>query len=325
MYQIFAEYSIFSLKFLTIVLGILAILIVYAYVKAGDKTGNIVVQNLNDRFNSLTAPIKLAKDGPKKSKNKSKKTLSNNVYVVSFDGDVRASGTENLRKEVTAILQIAGPEDEVVVKLNSSGGMVHRYGFAASQLARIKEKGIPLTVCIDDVAASGGYMMACVANKIVAAPFAVLGSIGVVAQIPNINKWLKQHNIDVDVFTAGKYKRTVTVMGENTEEGKQKFKAELQITHDLFKKFVKENRPSVDIESLATGETWYGRQAIENNLVDLLQTSDDYLLRKATAAKIYHIKYVPHKQYFGQSAETFARNIIDHIMSRLNLYGNFNV
>lgn len=214
------------------------------------------------------------------------------VYVLDFDGDIKASDSELMREEITAVLSVAKPQDEVVVRLESGGGMVHSYGLAASQLARIKDKDIPLTVCVDKVAASGGYMMACVADKIIAAPFAILGSIGVVAQIPNIHRLLKKNDIDVELITAGEHKRTLTLLGENTDKGREKFKEDIQDTHELFKEFVTEKRPSVKIEEVANGDVWYGKRALDNALIDKIMTSDEYLLECCERADVYEIAYV---------------------------------
>src|SRR5690606_23138206 len=196
------------------------------------------------------------------------------VYVLDFDGDIKASAVENLRHEITALLTLATPQDEVVLRLESGGGMVHSYGLAASQLARIRQAGVPLTVCVDKVAASGGYMMACIGEKILSAPFAILGSIGVVAQLPNVHRLLKQHNIDFEGLTAGEYKRTLTVFGENTAKGREKFQEDLETTHRLFKDFVASYRPQLVMEEIATGEIWLGSTALEKKLVDELKTSD---------------------------------------------------
>lgn len=211
------------------------------------------------------------------------------VYVLDFHGDMKATAVQPLREEINALLTIAEKEDEVILRLESSGGLVHAYGLAASQLARIKEAGLKLTVCIDKVAASGGYMMACVADKILSAPFAVVGSIGVVAQVPNFHEFLEKHNVDVEIFTAGKYKRTVTMFGENKEENKQKFQEELEQTHTLFQDFVSQYRPQLELEKVATGEHWYGTDALNLKLVDELKTSDSYILELMKKHDIYVI------------------------------------
>ena len=213
------------------------------------------------------------------------------AFVLSFDGDVKASAVDGLRLEITAVLTMATETDEVVVCLESPGGMVHSYGLAASQLERIKSKGIPLTVVVDQVAASGGYLMASVATKILAAPFALLGSIGVVAQIPNVHKLLKKNDVDVEVLTAGKHKRTLTVFGENTDEGREKFKEELEDVHLLFQEFVANNRPILNIEEIATGEAWYGKRALELNLIDELITSDEYISTLCDEREVYEVRW----------------------------------
>jgi len=259
----------------------------------------IRISHLNARFNEQRKKIaqttasklellqlaqQLAKEGRARKKNNQK------IYVIDFKGDVQASAVENLREEITLILATAkAGKDRVVVRLESPGGMVHGYGLAAAQLVRLRDAGFHLTICVDKVAASGGYMMACIANEIITAPFAVVGSIGVVAQVPNFNRLLKEHNVDFELYTAGEYKRTVTMFGENTPEGKAKFEQELQQTHALFKHFVEKYRPKLNVEKVATGEHWYGQDALDLNLVDELKTSDEYLLSALPQHDVYVI------------------------------------
>lgn len=219
-----------------------------------------------------------------------RKKNNKKIFVLDFKGDVQASAVEQFREEITLILATAkAGKDEVVIRLESPGGVVHGYGLAAAQLVRLREAGFHVTICVDKVAASGGYMMACIGSEIIAAPFAILGSIGVVAQLPNFNKLLKEHHIDYEVFTAGEYKRTVTVFGENSVEGKAKFEEELQQTHQLFKHFVENYRPQLNVAEVATGEHWYGEDAKKLKLVDELQTSDAYLLEKLPKHDVYVI------------------------------------
>ncbi|WP_447955637.1 protease SohB [Vreelandella sp. EE7] len=217
------------------------------------------------------------------------------VWVLDFNGDIKASRTEQFAQEVSAVIEVASANDEVVVRLESGGGLVHAYGLASAQLDRLREAGLLTTVCIDKVAASGGYMMACTANHIKAAPFAVIGSIGVVAQVPNIHRLLKRHDIDVEMLTAGRYKRTLTVLGENTEEGRAKFIDDLENTHKLFKEYVGRHRPGMDIERLATGEIWYGSQALEQQLVDSVGTSEAYLVERMALGDVFSVKLEPPK------------------------------
>jgi serine protease SohB len=211
--------------------------------------------------------------------------------VLDFKGDIRATAVSSLREEVSAVVAVATSRDEVVLRLENFGGAVHEHGLAASQLARLRGRGIPLTVIVDKGAASGGYMMACVANRIIAAPFAVIGSVGVLAQIPNFNRALTERGVDFEQITAGKYKRTVTMFGRNTDEDRAKLKEEVEEVHGLFKNMVSQNRPQLDIEAIATGEHWYGTRALQLKLVDELGSSDDYLLAAAETADVFHVTY----------------------------------
>ena len=215
--------------------------------------------------------------------------------MTDFHGDIKASATEELREVVTAILSVASDDDEVVVRLESQGGMVHSYGLASSQLRRITSRNIPLTICVDKVAASGGYMMACVGQKILCAPFAIIGSIGVLAQLPNFHRLLKKHDVDYEMFTAGEYKRTITMFGENTDKDREKFTEDLEDTHVLFKDFIRENREQVNIDDVATGEVWFGTRALERNLVDAIGTSDQYLYDLKDDADIFEVQFTQKK------------------------------
>ena len=242
------------------------------------------------------------------------------LFIIDFNGDIKASAVASLREEISAILTLATEGDEVLLKLESPGGMVHGYGLAASQLQRIRDKGIPLTVAVDKVAASGGYMMACVANHIAAAPFAIIGSIGVIAQLPNFNKVLKKLDVDYEQHTAGEYKRTLTVFGENTDEDREKFREELEDTHVLFKEFVTDNRPELDIDSVATGEHWYGQRAIEKGLIDSIKTSDDLILEGIEDKEVYEVTFEIPKT-LGEKIGLNAANIIENVS--LKLFNNY--
>ncbi len=319
------------------VVAIIAVLIFIASLKSRKneaQKGHLNIQAVNEHFEKLHDQLEeavLDKDTLKKLKKqraKDEKANKHNtdeskqrVFVLDFIGDIKASAVENLRQEISAILTIATPNDEVVLRLESPGGMVHGYGLAASQLSRIREANIPLTICVDKVAASGGYMMACIGNRIHAAPFAILGSIGVVAQIPNAHRLLKKHDIDYEVLTAGEYKRTMTVFGENTDKGREKFKEDLEVTHKLFKTFVSDNRPQLAIDEIATGETWLGTDALEKKLVDSIITSDQYLMNRAKKANIYTVHYVIKKglqEKIGLGAAATVEHVLTKASDNLN-------
>lgn len=267
-----------------------------------------IAQTTASKLELLQFSQQLSKEARLRKKNNQK------IYVLDFKGDMAASAVENLREEITLILATAkAGRDRVVVRLESPGGMVHGYGLAAAQLVRLRDAGFHLTICVDKVAASGGYMMACIANEIISAPFAIVGSIGVVAQVPNFNRLLKQHNIDFELYTAGQYKRTVTMFGENTEEGKAKFEEELQQTHSLFKHFVEKYRPQLNVEKVATGEHWYGQDASDLNLVDKLQTSDEYLLGLLPQHDVYVIE-TRRKPTLGEKLGLQAAQVSDSLV-----------
>ncbi|MCO8168742.1 protease SohB [Pseudomonas sp. 21LCFQ02] len=306
----FADYASFLAKTVTLVVAIVVVLVAIASLRSkgrGKTAGQLQVTRLNDFYKGLRerlehllldkARLKALRKEQSKALKKEKKQpeAKSRVYVLDFNGDIKASATESLRHEITALLSLATDKDEVVLRLESGGGLVHSYGLASSQLARVRQAGIPLTICIDKVAASGGYMMACIGTRIISAPFAILGSIGVVAQLPNVNRLLKKHDIDFEVLTAGEYKRTLTVFGENTEKGREKFQQDLEITHELFKGFVASYRPQLDIDEVATGEVWLGMAALDKQLVDELKTSDEYLADKAKDAEVFHLHYAQRK------------------------------
>ena len=336
--DIFVGYGVFILEVITLLLVVAAVvaMIIAMKQKKAHLHGELVITDLSKEFEENSKilsnfhlseeELKEAEKAEKKAEKAKAKALKAqhkkgedteserkpSLYVLHFKGDISASETAALREEISAIVQVAKPNDEVLLCLESPGGVVHGYGLAASQLMRLKQHNIELTVAVDKVAASGGYMMACVADKIVSAPFAIIGSIGVVAQIPNIHRLLKKHDVDVDVMTAGEYKRTVTMLGENTEKGKQKFQQELEETHQLFKQFVSQNRPHLDVEQVATGEHWFGQQALHLNLVDEIMTSDDLLLQAMKEKQLVGVKYVVKKsllQKVGKQAEESADNI----------------
>ena len=336
--ELLAEYGLFLAKIVTVVVAIAVIvmLIVNAAQRKRQR-GELRVTNLSEQYKEMKDDLATAlMDGhqqklwhkaqkkklkleAKAAKAKAKQgenaaTGKPRAWVLDFKGSMDAHEVSALREEVTAVLAAFKPQDQVVVRLESPGGVVHGYGLAASQLQRLRDKQIPLTVTVDKVAASGGYMMACVADKIVSAPFAIVGSIGVVAQIPNFNRFLKGKDIDIELHTAGQYKRTLTLLGENTEEGRQKFREDLNETHHLFKHFVQQMRPVLDIEQVATGEHWYGQQALEKGLVDEINTSDDVILRLMDGYEVFNVRFMQRKKlmdrFTGSAAESADRLLL---------------
>jgi serine protease SohB len=310
---VLADYGVFLLKFLTVVaIIVVAILVILSAAKKPHGVNQLTIEHINKSLNERMDAMRRAMLGRRESRRlsrerkKADKQKKENVepeekrprvFVLDFKGDIRATATESLREEVSAILKLAQPKDEVLLRLENAGGAVHEHGLAASQLLRLRAGGIRLTVAVDKVAASGGYLMACAADHIVAAPFAILGSIGVLVQLPNFHRLLEEKGVDFEQITAGKYKRTLTVFGENTEEGREKMKEDVSEVHELFQQRVSELRPGIDLSQVATGEYWYGTRALELNLVDEIGTSDDFLLRAADEADLYRISYKRQKKF----------------------------
>lgn len=304
MIEFLTEYGLFLAKIATVVAAILVVIgFAVASTKRSTQHDGLEVENLNRRFEKLGDSLKSSVLGKSKYKKEAKERRKadkkhdkegserNRVFVLDFKGDVRASATASLREEVSAILGVATAEDKVLLRLENAGGTVHEHGLAASQLLRLKKHRIPLIVSVDKVAASGGYLMACAADRILAAPFAIIGSIGVIAQLPNFNRMLEEKGVDFEQVTAGRYKRTLTLFGKNTEEGREKLKEEIEEVHELFKSQIAEHRPQIDLDKVATGEHWHALQAVDLNLVDEIKTSDDFLIESADDYDLYSVVY----------------------------------
>lgn len=325
-------------------MSILTLLVVVAVVvvariksEAGERV-RLRVDELNDRLEYRRRRLTLAatepsarkrlakafrRDDKSRSRADRKQTAGSRstVWVLDFQGDLKATGAGRLAEEISAVTAAAAEGDEVVIRLESAGGLVHSYGLAAAQIDRLREAGLSTTVCVDKVAASGGYLMACAADQLRAAPFAVLGSIGVVAQLPNVHRLLKRHDVDVELLTAGEYKRTLTVFGENTEEGREKFQSDLDNIHGLFKQHVVQRRPTLDVDEVATGEVWYGHDALEKGLVDALGTSEAYLVARMEEARVVSVRLEarhPMGKRLGLAVRESVESGVERLLERLD-------
>jgi serine protease SohB len=336
------DYGLFLAKIATVIIAIVALLVVIKSVsgKSHSAKGELEIVDLTEKYKQTThqleeylhdeAYLKARDKADKKTEKAKHKSAEKEIkkaakegaldsvrephlFVLDFHGSIDAKEVTSLREEITAILAVAKEGDEVLLRLESGGGMVHGYGLAASQLDRLKSAGLPLTIAVDKVAASGGYMMACIADKLVAAPFAIVGSIGVIAQLPNFNKLLKKNHIEFEQLTAGEFKRTLTMFGENTNKARDKFKQELEETHDLFKHFIREHRPSLDVDNVATGEHWFGTQAKDLDLIDEIRTSDDLVTQACQQKKVLSVHYVQKKK-LADKIPGIAGEAADHIL-----------
>jgi serine protease SohB len=346
------EYGLFLAKTATLVVAVIAVLSALVSLRSQGRRhvhkATIHVTHLNEEYEELRDSVKQVvldrhswkllqkldkkrhKSEEKERKQRSKQAESGNgesaeqrkkrAYVLNFDGDIAASAVDSLRQEITAVLSMAEPQDEVILRLESPGGMVHAYGLASSQLSRIKEKNIPLTICVDKVAASGGYMMACLADRLIAAPFAIVGSIGVLIQLPNFHRVLKKHDVDYETIAAGEYKTTLSTFGEITPKGREKVREEVQEMHVLFKDWVKQHRPIVPIDDIATGEIWVGLQAKALHMIDEIGTSDACIISACESADVYEIRYEIRKTIsdkLGVSLQSAADRLVMSLWKRL--------
>ncbi|MGL4861365.1 MAG: protease SohB [Enterobacteriaceae bacterium] len=333
------EYGLFLAKVVTIVvaIGVIVIFVLGQSLRRQSRQGELELQDLGEQYRDIQKQMQLARRSEatrklwlkqqkkqqkqqqkvqkQRAKNKEEEEGKPCLYILDFKGSIDAHEVTSLREEITAILSIIQPQDEVLLRLESPGGVVHGYGLASSQLERLRRRDIKLTIAVDKVAASGGYMMACVAQHIIAAPFAIIGSIGVVAQLPNFHRFLQKNNIDIELHTAGQYKRTLTLFGENTEQGRLKFQQELEQTHQLFKRFIHEQRPALDLESVSTGEHWFGWQAIDLGLIDEIGTSDDLLLSLVEERDLILVRYTHRKPLVEKLVSSFT-GAIEHRLLR---------
>ena len=317
------DYGLFLAKLGTVVVAIIVVGgFIISEMRRGAEQRGLTVEHLNRRFEELGDTVSRAVLGKSQFKQTAKQRKAERkqldkkgsqrprVFVIDFKGDIRATATASLREEVSAILAVATEGDRVLARLENAGGAVHEHGLAASQLLRIRQKELPLIIAVDKVAASGGYLMACVASRIIAAPFAIIGSIGVIAQLPNFNRWLQEKGVDFEQVTAGRFKRTLTLFGKNTEEGREKLREEIEDVHDLFKTQIATHRPQLDVEQVATGEYWYGTRALELGLIDEIRTSDDFLAEAVAEADLYRISYkrrLPLPERIVHGAESLIR------------------
>ncbi|CAL4042664.1 Probable protease SohB [Buchnera aphidicola (Phyllaphis fagi)] len=319
------EYGLFLFKIVTVFICFIIIFLFFSYCaqKKTKTEGILKITNIIDHYNNMKHIIISSKNNKYqkktwfkkkntqylKHKNSNFESLKPTLYIIDFYGDIHASEVSSLREEISAIISVSKQHDEVLLRLESAGGTIHEYGLAASQLQRLREKNIKLIISIDKIAASGGYMMACIGNHISASYFSIIGSIGVVSLIPNFYKLLKKHNIDIELHTAGDYKRTLTLFGKNTENDRQYFKNKLNNTHDLFKNFIYKMRPCLNLNEISNGDYWFGITALEKKLIDSISTSDDLILEKIKDFNIFHIQYIKPKKIFNRFLHYFVKKI----------------
>lgn len=318
---------------IVVIAAVYLIAMFFREIRASSLTQKrILVQRYADAVRKLSEPLlhrslapsqwtARAKSEKRRKKKEAAQTQSpkERIWVLDFEGDVNASAVRDLKDEITALLQVAKPNDQVLVRLESGGGTVVGYGLGASHLERIRNAGMRLVTGVDKVAASGGYMMAAVGDEILAAPFAVIGSIGVIATVPNIRPLLDEKGVRVLEVTAGEYKRTITPFSDVTPERLGKLQDQLSEVHELFKSHVAARRPALDIDGIATGEYWYGTTAQTLGLVDQITTTDDWLLKRLESHDIFLVRTLRPGRKMMQTVERLAAKVGMTILGSRNL------
>ncbi|KZX82185.1 hypothetical protein A3715_00045, partial [Oleiphilus sp. HI0009] len=288
-----------------------------------NSDGRIIVKSLNEEYQEIQdALLKFKPLKPIKSSSIRKFKASPNkqsIFVLDFKGDKTASSVGSLSKEVSAILSVAKPNDEVFLRLESPGGTITGYGLASQQLIRLREAGIRLVVSVDEIATSGGYMMAAVGDRIIASPTSMLGSIGVIMEVPNFYNLLDRAGVQFHQFTAGKHKRLVSMTNKIGDAAKDQINQDLEKSHELFKNHVHTYRNSVNLESVSHGDVWSAKYCLDNKLVDDLMTSEAYLFDRASRANIFHISWDVERS-FSDKLSSFAAQASINTLDKVALH-----
>ena len=314
-----ADFALKAALIVAALAGFVALVALIAGRRRGEAEGapRLIARSLDERYEAmadalnarlidkkaLKALVNARRKATKAAEKSGARVLAKRVFVLDFKGDIRARAARRLANEIDAVLTVARPEaDEVVLKIESPGGTITGYGLAAAEVMRLKAHKIKVTACVDQVAASGGYLMACAADRIVAAPFAVVGSIGVVAQVPNLHRLLKKNDVDYEEITAGEFKRSVSVFAKITPAGREHFRGKLDAAHEAFKRFVQQCRPGLDIDKVGDGDMWLASEGLGLGLVDALMTSDELLFAARGEARLYEIAVEQRKSLLQQLA-----------------------
>lgn len=241
--------------------------------------------------------------------------------VLRFEGDTMATGRQDFARMVDEVLHNKERIQRVIVVVNSPGGGVSVYGQMFAGMERMRNAGVDVTACVDTYAASGGYLMSVPAQRIIAAPFAMVGSIGVVSEFMNFNKLLRRLGVEPMTITAGELKRTVTPLSEVTEENKAAYKAQLEAIHRQFIAVVKKYR-EVDADRVCTGNHWTAAESVELklNLVDGLATSQEYLFEANQTEDLVTISKLqnPYEKSVLGLARRFIHLVADEVSERFS-------
>jgi len=226
--------------------------------------------------------------------------LGRHVSLPSYGARVGLVRVEGLLAEPATVIDDLKFMDDIgvsalVLRVNSPGG-----GAAASQeiydyVIRMKDSGMPVVVSMGAVAASGGYYISCPADSIIANPGTLTGSIGVLMTFSNLEELFGKVGVGFETIKSGRYKDTGTWDRQMTEEERALLQTTVDDIHAQFVEAVAagRNMEPEEVEALADGRIFSGRQAMNEGLVDALGTLEDAV---ATAGRMAGIRGRPHVQ-----------------------------
>lgn len=290
---------------------------------SGNNGEGVVFKNLSNEYSSIEDSydsVLINKPIVDKSINLNDVVQegAHNVFVIDYVGSMMASEVVYLTAKIDAIILKSNKDDEVVINITSPGGAVSGYGLVASQIKRLKTAGLKITATVDTVAASGGYMAAVVSDEIIAAPFAMVGSIGVVANVMIYEELLKNIGIQTNVYTSGDSKRTVVPSRVPNAEEEAKLEAQLEEIHSRFKDHVLSFRPDIDEDKVFTGQAFLAADAINFGLVDKIGTSDELLLNLyKDGHRLIEVQFIIEENIGGSVTKQVSAGLVDAIKSEI--------
>ena len=227
------------------------------------------------------------------------------VGVIYAVGNIDMSETEGIvsDKLVETIREVADDDNvkAVVFRINSGGGSAYGSEQIWHALTQLKTKK-PLIVSMGDVAASGGYYIACMADRIVAQPNTLTGSIGVFGQIPNAEGLTEKIGLDFDLVKTNRHSEGISLVRPMSPEQRDLLQMSVNRTYELFVKRCADGRGMTPdaVKAIAEGRVWTGANALEIGLVDTLGGLSDAVALAAEAAGLaeYGVEEFPAKEDF---------------------------
>ncbi|WP_343192796.1 S49 family peptidase [Buchnera aphidicola (Taiwanaphis decaspermi)] len=305
------------------ILFIIKTLSVLFFLHLFSKIIIIYILKKNDIYLNNTLKVELLNNHYKKLKNDlsffQKKKIINqknvynkksNLYILDYNDKIKKNKIKKLREEISSIILVAKKNDEVLLRLENTSDIVYEYGLVIAQLQRLRKKGIKLIISIDKIVSNGGYIIACVADHISASPFSIIGPINIVVNIPNIDKYTQTSNLNNQLNDCNTFTK-LTLIKNNTKIYVNKIFNKLDIKKYIRNSFIKDMRPSLNLNKIFNQNYWIGENAINEKLIDSINTSDDILFSKKDTHNLLKIKYV------------YKSNIVEKYIVTLNKYFKF--